>query len=238
MAAAQAEAETRSFFRDVYGWMPGLAATGAAAWFVASDPTLVLSMCSSTWLTPSDRTAAVRVESVYGSHPRRCRGEPAATRTVGEVTCGGSSVAPVLRERGAAHAVEHRRHPPWGPRSDRAPLPASAGRAACRPRIYRHRHVPRTRPAEQSIRPRADPARDSARRPGRPRTAQPAAVSDRAVRHLQGGRRRSPGEPPVPRRRPRARARRLRRAGRSSRSRGSIGRSTRSAPARRSSTSC
>ncbi|HLN13517.1 MAG TPA: hypothetical protein VK587_10010 [bacterium] len=43
MAAAQAEAETRSFFREVYGWMmPGLAATGAAAWFVACDPTLVL----------------------------------------------------------------------------------------------------------------------------------------------------------------------------------------------------
>jgi len=44
--AAQADAETRSVFREVYGWMmPGLAATGAA-WFVASDPTRVLSMCS------------------------------------------------------------------------------------------------------------------------------------------------------------------------------------------------
>jgi len=47
MAAAQADAETRSVFREVYGWMmPGFAATGAAAWFVASDPTRVLSMCS------------------------------------------------------------------------------------------------------------------------------------------------------------------------------------------------
>ena len=156
----------------------------------------------------------MRVESVRGSHPRRCRGDPAATRTVGEVTRGRPPVAPVLRGRGAAHAVERRRHPPRGPRSDRAPLSRPAGRAAGRSGVYRHRHVPRARPAEQPVCPRADPARDPARRPGRARAPQPAAVPDRAVRHLQNGRHRGPGEPALPRRRPRASAPRLRRAGR------------------------